>query len=391
MAKAAILAAMAAGLGVAAACSSEANGAFSGGTSYDGGGNDSGGFDTGLADGFTGDASLEAGPDASAVTTAFFVQASPSLGDVRLCWSMGGDVTDGGVVAPELPFPSDGAMPGSNYPGVPLGSAASLSDAAQLLGTGLVLYAIDAYSLANSEQGKTPWTCDQLICNQGAEPTAPCLRPVRDYSTIPLTPSGALAQGAANVVALTGCLATALDPSANAQTCGPTWSAVSGNLAGQVLAFANAASPQGAISVEAAQLSPGLASLLGDGGSAVLGFGPEGAADASAVATFSAGGTLSPLTSIAPPAGLGSYGALGFSVAVQGGSGAPLYEWMSLAQSQDLVDPTQDPSLFYGQPGTYLVAVVGDPAASTDGGDQGKALHVLVVAPPPPPAPDAGD
>lgn len=395
MAKAAILAVMAAGLGVAAACSSSASGANFGAGPYDGGGgNDSGSIDSGFPDGFTADApsNVDAGPDASAVTTAFFVQASPSLGDVRLCWSMGGDVTAGGVVAPELPFPSDGAMPGSNYPGVPLGSASSLSDAAQLLGSGLVLYAIDAYSLANSEQeAKTTWTCDELICNQGAEPAAPCLRPVRDYSTIPLTPSGALVQGASNVVALTGCLATALDPNANAQTCGPTWSAVSGNLAGQVLAFGNAASSQGAISVEAAQLSPGLASLLGDAGSAVVGFGAEGAADASTVATFSAAGVLSPLTAIAPPAGLGSYGALGFSVAVQGGSGTPLYEWMSLAQSQDLVDPTQDPSLFYGQPGTYLVAVVGDPAASVDGGDQGKALHLLVVAPPPPLAPDAGD
>jgi hypothetical protein len=69
---------------------------------------------------------------------------------------------------------------------------------------------------------------------------------------------------------------------------------------------------------------------------------------------------------------------------------------MSLADSQQLVDPTQDPTLFFGQPRTYLLAVLGDPnaphafASGGDAGYDGKGLHVLVVPAPSPPV-DAGD
>jgi hypothetical protein len=294
-------------------------------------------------------------------------------------------------VASSVPFPGDGEMPGSNYPGVPLGSSASLSDAKPLLGAGIVLYAIDAYSFANSEKNNPAWTCDQLICNGGPDPTAPCLRPVRDYSTIPVAPITGLNYGMTNLVALTGCLPTALDPNANAQTCGPTWSAVSGNLGAQVLPFGNAPSFPGTLSVQPAQLSPGLASLLGDGGSALLGFGVENAADASFVATLSTAGALLPMNTLTVGTDLASYGAQGFSVSAPGAGGSATYAWMSLAQSQDLVDPTEDPTAFFGQPGTYVVAIVGDPGASVDGGADGKALHIVIVPPPPPLAPDAGD
>jgi len=73
---------------------------------------------------------------------------------------------------------------------------------------------------------------------------------------------------------------------------------------------------------------------------------------------------------------------------------------MSLADSQQLVNPTEDPTQFFGQPRTYLVAVLGDPNAphafapvTGDGGYDGKGLHVLVVAAPLPQngAGDAGD
>jgi hypothetical protein len=56
---------------------------------------------------------------------------------------------------------------------------------------------------------------------------------------------------------------------------------------------------------------------------------------------------------------------------------------MSLAQAQQLVDPTADPSVFFGQNRTYVVAVLGDPSAPhafTSGGVyDGRGLHLLVV------------
>ena len=91
---------------------------------------------------------------------------------------------------------------------------------------------------------------------------------------------------------------------------------------------------------------------------------------------------------------LAVYGQLGFAVTVPDDEGGAGYEWMSLAESQQLVDPTQDPTLFFGHARTYVVAVLGDPdaphafAPGADAGYDGKGLHVLVVASP---APATGD
>jgi hypothetical protein len=91
---------------------------------------------------------------------------------------------------------------------------------------------------------------------------------------------------------------------------------------------------------------------------------------------------------------LPGYGQLGFAVDVPGFDGGAGHVWMSLADSQQLVDPTEDPTQFFGQPRTYLVAVLGDPNAphafapvTGDAGYDGRGLHVLVVAAP---SPDSG-
>jgi hypothetical protein len=84
------------------------------------------------------------------------------------------------------------------------------------------------------------------------------------------------------------------------------------------------------------------------------------------------------------------YGELGFAVDVPGFDGGAGHLWMSLADSQQLVDPTQDPTQFFGQARPYLLAVLGDPnaphafASGGDAGYDGKGLHVLVVAAPAP-------
>jgi hypothetical protein len=65
---------------------------------------------------------------------------------------------------------------------------------------------------------------------------------------------------------------------------------------------------------------------------------------------------------------------------------------MSLAQAQQLIDPTQDPRDFFGQPRTYLIAVLGDPLAphafapsdGEGGAYDGTGLHLLVVTTPAP-------
>lgn len=362
------------------------NAGFAGGGPDDAGGGDTSN-DSPFPDGAF-DAPGDQGADASTVTTALFVQASPSLPDVRLCWA------PAGVVTGAFPFPSDGAMPGSNYPGVPLGGAASMTDATALLGDGVTLYAIDAENLARLEPaGATQSTCDELICPQG-DTQVPCLRPNLDYWPVAPPTQGGLTSGAPNLVAFSGCLPSALDGNANARLCGPSWTALGGNLHADVLPLSGA-TPQGAaFSVQAAQLSPAVAALAGDGGAALVSFGGQDAADASTIAMLASEGALSSPIHLVLGSDLAVYGQLGFAVTVPDDEGGAGYEWMSLAESQQLVDPTQDPTLFFGHARTYVVAVLGDPdaphafAPGADAGYDGKGLHVLVVASP---APATGD
>jgi hypothetical protein len=191
-------------------------------------------------------------------------------------------------------------------------------------------------------------------------------------------------------------LPSALDPAASTTLCGASWTATSGNLDAQILPLDKAGASSNGFAVQAAQLSPGLAALAGDGGSAVVSFGTQGAADASPIATLQGEGALGPPSIVSVGANLSAYGQLGFAVDVQGFDGGAGHLWMSLAEAQQLVDPTQDPTLFFGQPRTYLLAVLGDPNAphafgsAGDAGYDGKGLHVLVVAAPAP-AVDAGD
>jgi hypothetical protein len=144
----------------------------------------------------------------------------------------------------------------------------------------------------------------------------------------------------------------------------------------------------GNIAVQAAQLSPGVAALVADAGAAVVSFGAQDASTPGLVAKLGNEGDLQPPLpqSLTLGSDLAAFGTVGFSVDVPGLDGGGGHVWMSLAESQQLVDPTQDPAQFFGQPRTYLVAVLGDPSAppafAPAGGYDGKGLHLLVVATP---------
>jgi hypothetical protein len=358
--------------GIVAGCSSAESGANSAIGPYD-----SGGYDA------RSEVSVpfEGGP---APPTALFINAaaSPTVSDVRLCWQVSG------VQAPTVPpFPGSGAMPGSNYPGIPLGGAVPLDDVTPLLGGAITFYAIDAENLARLEEGASPpHTCGALICGAGANLAPPCLREGTDYW--PVAPLQDLGVQPSSVIALTGCLATALDPGATAARCGSSWNDVQGNLHMEVTPLQpTLALEAGQLSVQVALLSPALAGALGDAG-AVVSFGAEDGGTPVATLTYEddVEPTTGPVT-----LGLGTslqvFGSEGFSVDAPGLADG--HEWMSLVEAQQLVDPTQDPMVFFGQPRTYLVAVMGDPGsthafASGDASYDGTGLHLLVVATPAP-------
>jgi hypothetical protein len=325
------------------------------------------------------------GPPPVLPTTALLVQASPSLNDVRLCWAIGG------VVAPVVPFPGDGAMPGSNYPGIPVGGVVAMSDATPLVGANVTLYAVDADNLASVEHGQpAPLpTCDQLLaCGKQQDPPPPCLRYNLDYWPVtPIVSAGVAAQND-NVVALAGCLPSAIDPNANATLCGAGYDPLAGNLHADVRQL-SASSLAGTFSVQPEQLSPALAALEGDGGTVVVSFGPQGPDASVPLVALGGEGSVGPLTGLLYDGGLSGYGQVGFSVDVPGDDSGAGHLWMSLADSQQLEDPTEDPVQFFGQPRVYLVAVLGDPHAAHafgplvgDAGYDGKGLHVLVMATP---------
>ncbi len=368
--------------GVASCGSASAAGASGFGS---GSGGDAGEFDSGsdvtVIDAPFGDVQADTvAPDAQADASmpeppgVLFVQGSPSLSDTVFCWSVGS-------AAPSMtdrPYPFATPMPASNYPGVPVGGAVALADASSMLGGDLTIWALVASDVATVVQrGDCAQTHDCTCYNllQNAAVTK---------HQMPSIPSGTIALDTTVVLWARGCLAS--DQNATMQRCGADWSPTTGNLRMDFATVPGASLPvpdSGALTVQAAQLSPALALLAGDGG-AVVSFGAQGATDASIVTTLSAPDQILPsvplqVTTRIP---LASFGQLGFAVDVAGDGGAHL--WMSLAQSLDLVDPTQDPTQYFAQPTSYLVTVIGDPAGAPPGttGDasyDGTGLHLLVV------------
>lgn len=380
--------ALVASVGAIAACGSFSSGAAAfGGNGGDDGGQpdastDASGFDSPFGDVIAQDApEADAPPDTSLPEPpgVLFVQGSPSLGDQVFCWTVG----TGQASMTDRPYPWANPMPASNYPGVPVGGAAALADASSMLGGDLTVYALDASAVASAIHGLDcnathDCSCFNLLqSNSGVDKSA--------KHQMPVIPAGTIAPGSTVVLLLRGCFGTGIDPAASVQRCGADWNASTGNLRVDAVPVPGATLPPpspGALAVQAAQLSPALALLAGDAG-AVVSFGAQGAMDAGVVSTLSATGQVLPQAPVQVANGipLASYGQLGFAVDVGGGA---THLWMSLAQSLDLVDPTQDPSQYFTQPTSYLVTVIGDPAGVPPGGSpdasyDGTGLHLLVL------------
>jgi hypothetical protein len=377
--------AFAASLGSLAACGSLSNGAsFAGGPYVDSGTEDGGSDAGGNPDSPSGDTAPPDATDAPASDAGtpppgvLIVQASPSLKDQRFCWSVG---TGSGLSPTARPYPWATPMVASNYPGVPMGGAIALADATSMAGGDLTIYALDARPVADAERTLDCIHSNDCSCNSLVQSRAVDTSAVHQMPTIP---SGTIIPGATVVLWAHGCLAS--DPAASVSRCGSDWSPATGNLRMDFVSVPGASLPApdgGVLAVQAAQLSPALALLAGDAG-AVVSFGAQGAADASVVTTLSAPNQILPSAplQVATRIPLASFGQLGFAVDVGGDGGAHL--WMSLAQSLDLVDPTQDPTQYFAQPTSYLVTVVGDPAgappnATGDASYDGTGLHLLVL------------
>lgn len=366
------------------ACGSESSAGASGFSSSGSSGGSSGGPPPDSGTGFDApeDSVATDGPpqDASVTTGALFVHASPDLPDLRFCWYVSTDADAGPAFsATDVPFPSAAPAPFSNYPAVAVGSAATLPDASTMLGGELTIVGLEANVLAQvNGPGSTPRSCADLLETSGGNQF-----PLAATHPFPAVPAGTILSGQTNLVAVAGCLPGIIDPKASASRCGAGWTTALGNLHVDVLPFQGVtATATGQIPVQAAQLSGAFAAQLGDGGAAVVSFGAQGAT--SPVATLSNEGNVAPSSATAVDAGTtpSNYGSLGFGVDLAGSDGGPAHLWMSLEQSLRLVAPMEDPSKYYTQTTTYVVAVVGDPSAphaTPDAAYDGTGLHLLVL------------
>ncbi len=340
-----------------------------------------GGEDGGTANPDTG---VPGGDSSAPQTGALFVHASPDLPDVRLCWYVG-DADAGSYTFSntDAPLPSGAPAPASNYPALPVGGAVALAEASTLLGGNLHIRAIPAALLSAIEtKSGPPKSCGHWL-NPGAN-NLPVGFPLYDLSA----QSGVVVLGATNVIALAGCAPgdSALAAASAAQIlarCGPGYTLAGGNLRLDVKPLHEvAASPLGQIPVQAAQLSPALAQLAGDAG-VIVSFGPQGAG--ATVATLPTENALDPQAAKYLDTGTdaSAYGTLGFGVDIAGQDGGAGHLWMSLEQALELQDPTMNPAVYYANQTTFVVAVIGDPAAphafGAPTGYDGTGLHVLVL------------
>ncbi len=281
-------------------------------------------------------------------------------------------------------------MPASNFPGVALGSAALLADASALAAKTLTLYAIKALTVEHF--GGSDTSCKGLFCTGTS-----CPQPGVDYFQLPpvtLTPD------AANIVVVEGCAASVLLETSNTLGCGASYDPVNGNLRAEILAVVPSGTSGAGMAVQVAQLSQGLADALGEAGSAsvsLAALNPDGGATTlvRSIATVSSQGEVLPQEPMALPVdgSLSSYGGLGIRLDLPGDEAGAREVFTTLAQALQLADPTADPSVYYGSPGTYVIAIVGDPnapapfATGPDAGFyNGTGLHFVIA-----PAQPAGD
>ena len=150
------------------------------------------------------DASDAGGGDAKIIV----VNASADLGAIRLCVAIGlqNDGSDATIV-PITPLPSAAIGPG-------VGSM--LPDLGDLSHKAVTPYAVLVSSIGTSTQ-----TCDSLVN---------VLASNKDYFVLPTVKNGTFAAGTTELVAITGCVRSALDSNADTITCGASYNATVGNL-----------------------------------------------------------------------------------------------------------------------------------------------------------------
>jgi hypothetical protein len=184
---------------------------------------DSGGGGDANADGST-----DSGP-ASVNPTIYMVHASPDAPPVRLCFGISTPGEPYAIfVYPPAPDNAVGLYPGTGGLFVPAGDL----DISKLTAT---IYALDSRAVAAANaaavaDGGTELTCDQLIQLPDAGTGSDAGLPSSAYWQLGTIKAGTLKDGAAYLLALTGCIPGEDPDGGEAAKCGASYSTVTGNL-----------------------------------------------------------------------------------------------------------------------------------------------------------------
>jgi hypothetical protein len=321
--------------------------------------------DTGTPDA-QGDA---APPVVAAKVTA--VHASPNAPAVRLCFAAGTlpDGTDAKLL-PLSPLPSI-ARAGRPYPGLFSGSGEVLPSLGDAVKNVLVPVVVAASRVAGGDAGAP--TCDVALAADGG------LQAGGDYFRLPPLPAGALAGARSLLLAVTGCLPAAFDPTADAAKCGADFNQLTGNLGLTVLELDRTVAAPDRLGAQVAHLSPQTQGRLqGNAPEAgvTAGFGSYGV-DAGAfyvnIVQRVRYGEIKPQPAASTP--LANVGATALVLSVEepdgGTAGIRSYPLPDVLLATTGAD--SGVGTYFKNGSNYAFVLVGDP--NVDGGEQG--LHVL--------------
>lgn len=167
------------------------------------------------------DSTVDAPSDASDASTAhakiLAVHATPDVAAFRLCFGVGlqNDGSDAVTLA-TAPAPKTAFAPGAG------GALPDLGDLSQKAVTPYVVLASAITSAA---------TCDALLAADAG------LASGTDYFVLPTIKNGTFAAATTTLLAITGCLPTSIDSSADITTCGLGYDGAKGNLTGRTFAL----------------------------------------------------------------------------------------------------------------------------------------------------------
>lgn len=293
------------------------------------------------------------------------VHASPNFPSVRWCFAVG-TKPDGSDAVPlgATPLPDVGQP----FAGLARGGGFVLSDIGDLSGV-VVPYAISADKIKTIVR---PTSCAAVLAGDAG------LVPGGDYQRLSPIPAGTFASGKTVLAALTGCLPTAFDPSADSIRCGTDFNPLSGNLSMRTFPIDRGAG-MGKLGAQVAHLSSPLSGEISNAG-VVAGFTnvpDSGTIFYVPVVPAVKFGQLEPYPATQALLPSATQSAMSIGILNPDGGTTPIgvYTFSLADVLRATTGDTTGADKYFQNGANYAFVLTGDP----DGGDAGSPLRVIAL------------